>query len=110
MISKPFQTNSFGNHKKLPGLAIKKNDLKSQLAALYLQFEYTHGGDVCVAISGKKVTLIRYVFQMRAQAEVEAVQSIPIGAVAAGLHRSHSNTRSELCLQPAPQPAAMPDP
>ena len=26
-----------------------------------------------------------------------------IGAVAASLHHSHSNARSELCLQPAPQ-------
>ena len=27
----------------------------------------------------------------------------PIGAVAAGLHHSHSNSRSEPCLQPTPQ-------
>ena len=33
-----------------------------------------------------------------------------IGAVAANLHRSHSNTGSEPCLQPAPQFTATPDP
>ena len=33
-----------------------------------------------------------------------------IRAVAAGLHPSHSNTRSELRLQPTPQLMAMPDP
>ena len=33
-----------------------------------------------------------------------------IGAVAAGLHHSHSNVGSELRLQPTPQPTAMPDP
>ena len=34
----------------------------------------------------------------------------PIGAVAAGLHHSHSNTGSKPCLQPIPQLTAMPDP
>ena len=34
----------------------------------------------------------------------------PIRAVAAGLHQSHSNARSELCLQPTPQLTATPDP
>ena len=33
-----------------------------------------------------------------------------IGAVTAGLHRSHRNPRSEPCLHPAPQLTAMPDP
>ena len=33
-----------------------------------------------------------------------------IGAVAAGLHQSHSNTGSEPHLQPTPQLTAMPDP
>ena len=33
-----------------------------------------------------------------------------IRTVAAGLHHSHSNARSELRLQPTPQPTAMPDP
>ena len=33
-----------------------------------------------------------------------------IGAVAASLHQSHSNTRSEACLQPTPQLRATPDP
>ena len=33
-----------------------------------------------------------------------------IGAIAAGLYHSHSNTRSELCLWPTPQLRAMPDP
>ena len=32
----------------------------------------------------------------------------PIGAVAASLHQSHSNARSELLLQPTPQLKAMP--
>ena len=32
-----------------------------------------------------------------------------IGAVAAGLHQSHSNTRSEPRLQPAPQLTVTPD-
>ena len=34
----------------------------------------------------------------------------PIGAVATGLHQSHSNAGSELCLQPTPQLTAIPDP
>ena len=34
----------------------------------------------------------------------------PIGAVAAGLHQSHSNSGSERRLQPTPQLTAMPDP
>ena len=34
----------------------------------------------------------------------------PVGATAAGLHQSHSNAGSELCLQPTPQLKAMPDP
>ena len=34
----------------------------------------------------------------------------PIGAVAAGLHCSHSNTRLEPSLPPTPQLTAMPDP
>ena len=34
----------------------------------------------------------------------------PIGAVAAGLHRSRSNTRLEPSLPPTPQLTAMPDP
>ena len=34
----------------------------------------------------------------------------PIGAVAPGLHHSHSNTGSELCLRPTPQLTATPDP
>ena len=33
-----------------------------------------------------------------------------IGAVATGLHHSHSNTGSELSLQPTPQLTEMPDP
>ena len=33
-----------------------------------------------------------------------------IGAVAAGLHHSHSIAGSKLHLQPTPQPRAMPDP
>ena len=33
----------------------------------------------------------------------------PIGAVAMGLHLSHSNARSEPCLQPTPQLMATPD-
>ena len=33
-----------------------------------------------------------------------------IGAIAAGLHHSHSNTRSELCLQHTAQLTATPDP
>ena len=33
-----------------------------------------------------------------------------IGAVAAGLRQSHSNSESELSLQPTPQLTAMPDP
>ena len=33
-----------------------------------------------------------------------------IGAVAAGLNYSHSNTESELHLRPTPQLTAMPDP
>ena len=33
-----------------------------------------------------------------------------IGAVAAGLHQSHSNEGSEPSLQPTPQLAATPDP
>ena len=32
------------------------------------------------------------------------------GAVAAGLHQSHSNARSEQHLKPTPQLTAMPDP
>ena len=32
------------------------------------------------------------------------------GAVALGLHHSHSNARSEPCLRPTPQLTAMPDP
>ena len=34
----------------------------------------------------------------------------PIGAVAAGLHQSHSNAGSEPRLQPIPQLTATPDP
>ena len=34
----------------------------------------------------------------------------PIRAVAAGLHESHSNARSEPCLQPTSQLTATPDP
>ena len=34
----------------------------------------------------------------------------PIGAAAASLHHSHSNTRSEPCLRSTPQLEAMPDP
>ena len=34
----------------------------------------------------------------------------PIGAVAAGLHHSHSDARSKPRLQPTPQLTAMPDP
>ena len=33
-----------------------------------------------------------------------------IRAIAAGLHHSHSNTRSELCLRPTPELMATPDP
>ena len=32
-----------------------------------------------------------------------------IGAIASGLHHSHSNVGSELCLQPTPQLTATPD-
>ena len=35
---------------------------------------------------------------------------VKIGAVAACLREGHSNARSELCLQPTPQPTAMLDP
>ena len=34
----------------------------------------------------------------------------PVGAVAADLHQSHSNTRSEPCLRPTPQLKATLDP
>ena len=34
----------------------------------------------------------------------------PFRAVAAGLHQSHSNVRSEPCLRPTPQLRATPDP
>ena len=34
----------------------------------------------------------------------------PVGAVADGLHHSHSNVRSELHLRPTPSPKATPDP
>ena len=33
-----------------------------------------------------------------------------IGATAAGLHHSHSNAGSKLCLRPTPELTAMPDP
>ena len=33
-----------------------------------------------------------------------------VGAIAAGLHQSHSKARSELRLRPTPQLTAMPDP
>ena len=33
-----------------------------------------------------------------------------IGAVASGLHHSHSNAGSQLCLRPTPQVMATPDP
>ena len=33
-----------------------------------------------------------------------------IEVTAAGLHHSHSNAGSELCLQPTPQPMVTPDP
>ena len=33
-----------------------------------------------------------------------------IGAVAASLHQSHSNAKSELCLQPTPKLTATLDP
>ena len=33
-----------------------------------------------------------------------------IGAIAVGLHHSHSNEGSEPCLQPTPQLTAMPGP
>ena len=35
---------------------------------------------------------------------------VPVGAVATGLRQSHSNTGSELHLQPTPQLMATPDP
>ena len=34
----------------------------------------------------------------------------PIGAIAAGLHHSHSNTGSQPCLRPTPQLPATPGP
>ena len=34
----------------------------------------------------------------------------PIGAIAAGLHQSHSTVGSELCLRPTLQLTATPDP
>ena len=34
----------------------------------------------------------------------------PMGAIAAGLHQSHSNARSQPHLRPTPQLTAMPDP
>jgi len=37
-------------------------------------------------------------------------QARGIGAMAAGLHHSHSNTGSKLCLRPTPQLTAPPDP
>ena len=33
----------------------------------------------------------------------------PIGAAATGLHQSHSNAESKLCLRSTPQLTAMPD-
>ena len=35
---------------------------------------------------------------------------VGFGATAAGLHHSHNNARSELCLQHTPQLTATPDP
>ena len=54
---------------------------------------------------------ILFVFSRAAPAAHGASQARGlIGATAAGLCQSHSNTGSELRLQPTPQPMATPDP
>ena len=50
-----------------------------------------------------------YLFRAALTAHVAPQARGQIGAVAAGLCHSHSNTRSKLCLRPTPQLTAMPD-
>ena len=52
-----------------------------------------------------------FFFNFRAtSAAYESSQArCPIGAAAASLRQSHSNTGSKLCLQPLPQLMGMPD-
>ena len=52
-----------------------------------------------------------FVFSRASPAAYEGSQARGlIGAVAAGLHQSHSNVGSEPCLRPTPQLTAMLDP
>ena len=56
------------------------------------------------------VCLFLFVFSWAASVAYGGSQARgPIGAVAAGLRQSHSNSRSELRLQPTPQLTATPD-
>ena len=59
---------------------------------------------------GGVVYLFVWTFRPTPTAYASSQARGPIRAVAASLHRSHSNTRSEQCLQPTPQLMAMPDP
>ena len=51
-----------------------------------------------------------FVFKAEPEADGSSQARGRIGATAAGLHHSHSNARSELCLWPIPQLTTMPDP
>ena len=56
------------------------------------------------------IYLFIYIFRATPMVYVGSQTSGLIGAVAASLHHSHSNTRSEPHLRPIPQLTAMPDP
>ena len=64
----------------------------------------------CWIFSGQFFCLFVLFFRATPAAYGSAQARGRIGAAAASVHHSHSNDRSEPCLQPTPQLTAMPDP
>ena len=85
---------------------LASNDLEKQINAVFLSAR------LC-SLSLSFIYFLFFIFlHFRASPAVyESSQaSDRIGAVAAGLHHSHSSTGSKPCLRPIPQPTTTPDP
>ena len=63
------------------------------------------------SFAGQSILLfVCFLFRATPMAYGSSQASGRFGAVALGLHHSHSNLGSEPCLQPTPQHMAVPDP
>ena len=90
---------SFGSKEFNEGISIMQQFIFSPLSLIFLKI-----------LGLLKKIFFSCIFRATPMAYGISQARSRIGAIAAGLHHSHSNTGSEPCLWPPPQPTATPDP